>query len=349
MAERKAALIGEQNSASLNDAYEPPFHMTDEITNLVIEIGELVGRLSVDPTLSLTPKLRKETRIRSIYSSLAIEQNTLSLDQVTDVIEGRRVLGPPDDIQEVKNALNVYRQMNSMDPCSMEDLKEAHRLMMQGLIDEAGTFRSGNVGVFSNGQMIHKGAPPELVPILMEQLLRWLRNAPAHPLIKSCVFHYEFEIIHPFADGNGRIGRFWQTLILQQWQPLLAWIPVESLIHERQGDYYSALNHAGQHNDATVFIAFILHLISEALRDICNHQLSHVGRNDGINVGINNKNPAETVLMILKEQPHATARGLSGMTHLSSRQIERILSSLKQNGRIIRHGANKGGYWEVIH
>ena len=347
MAEQKTLPVEAQKSVGMNDAYEPPFHMTNEITNLVIEIGELVGRLSVDPTLSLTPKLRKETRIRSIYSSLAIEQNTLSLDQVTDVIEGRRVLGPADDIQEVKNALDAYRQMNTMDPCSLNDLKAAHRLMMQGLIDEVGTFRSGNVGIFSNGQMIHKGAPPELVPALMAQLLNWMKDSPAHPLIKSCVFHFEFEYIHPFADGNGRLGRFWQTLILQQWQPVLAWLPVESLIHERQGDYYAALNQADKSNDATVFVAFMLHLISEALRDICNRQLHHVGINDGINVGINDKSPAETILMILKEQPYATARGLSELTHLSSRQIERILSSLKQNGRIIRHGANKGGYWEV--
>ena len=138
----------------MSEVYEPPFRITDEIMNTVIEIGELVGRLSVDPKLSLTPKLRKETRIRSIYSSLAIEQNTLSLSQVTDVIEGRRVMGPPDDIQEVKNALDAYRQMNSLDPCSLDDMKAAHKLMMRGLIDEAGTFRTGNVGVFSDAAMV---------------------------------------------------------------------------------------------------------------------------------------------------------------------------------------------------
>ena len=138
----------------MSEVYEPPFRITDEIMNTVIEIGELVGRLSVDPKLSLTPKLRKETRIRSIYSSLAIEQNTLSLSQVTDVIEGRRVMGPPDDIQEVKNALDAYRQMNSLDPCSLDDMKAAHKLMMRGLVDEAGTFRTGNVGVFSDAAMV---------------------------------------------------------------------------------------------------------------------------------------------------------------------------------------------------
>ncbi len=331
----------------VSDVYTPPFHMTDEIINLMIEVGELVGRLSVDPTLSLTPKLRKETQIRSIYSSLAIEQNTLSLNQVTDVIEGRRVLGPPDDIQEVKNALDVYRNMNAFDPCSMDDLKKAHWMMMQGLITEAGVFRSGNVGIYSDGRLIHKGAPAEIVPEIMARLFDWMKSSPMHPLIKSCVFHYEFEYIHPFMDGNGRTGRFWQTLILQKWQPALAWLPVETLIHERQGDYYSSLNQADQRNDSTIFVTFILQLISEALRDICNRQLRHVGINGGINVGTNDTHPAETVLMILKAQPNATARRLAELTHLSSRQIERILSSLKQNGQIIRHGANKGGYWEV--
>ena len=328
----------------MSEAYAPPFRMTEEIAYRMTEIGELVGRLSVDPTLSLTPKLRKETRIRSIYSSLAIEQNTLSLSQVTDVIEGRRVLGPPDDIQEVKNALEAYRQMEYLDPCSVDDLLSAHRLMMRGLIDEAGAFRKGQVGIFSDGQMIHKGAPPELVPGLMAQLLAWLRDAPAHPLIKSCVFHYEFENIHPFMDGNGRMGRFWQTLILQKWQPVMAWLPVESLIHERQGEYYATLSEADRHNDATGFIAFMLRLISEALRDICNRQLQDVVNDVANNVVDQN---AETLLMILRERPHASARELAPLVRLSARQVQRTLAALQAEGRLIRHGSPRGGYWEV--
>ena len=331
----------------MSDTYVPPFRITDEITNLIYEIGVLVTRLSIDPTLSMTPKLRKETRIRTIYSSLAIEQNTLSLDQVTDVIEGRRVLGPPDDIQEVKNALDAYRQIENFDPCSIDDLKTAHRLMMQGLIDEAGAFRSGNVGVFSDGQLMHKGAPPELAEQLVTQLMDWVKQSAAHPLIKSCVFHYEFECIHPFMDGNGRIGRLWQTVILQKWEPILSWLPVETLIHERQGEYYTALNESNQHNDATVFVTFMLQLIRETLRDICNRQLRHVGINVGTNVGINNGRSSNAILVILKDQPAITARRLAELTHLSPRQVERILASLKQGGRIVRHGSNKAGYWEV--
>ena len=331
----------------MSEAYTPPFRMTDEITSLVIEIGELVGRLSVDPTLSLTPRLRKEIRIRSIYSSLAIEQNTLSLDQVTDVIEGRRVLGPPDDILEVQNALEAYRRMGALKSCAMDDLLTAHRIMMQGLIAEAGAFRTGSVGVYSGGRLIHRGAPAEAVPEIMAALFDWMSRASTHPLIKSCLFHYELEFIHPFTDGNGRMGRFWQTLILQEWQPILAWLPVETLIHERQGDYYDALNRSNQQNDATAFVTFMLSLISQALRDICNRQLWHVGTNGGINVGTNDGHPAETILLILKKQPTATARRIAELTHLSTRQVERILAALKNSGRLVRHGANKGGFWEV--
>ena len=222
--------------------YSPPFHMTDEITGLVIQIGELVGAVSVDAGLSPDPRLRRESRIRTIYSSLAIEQNTLSLDQVTDVIDGKRVLGPPKDIREVKNAYEAYERMELFDPCSMDDLLAAHRLMMRDLVTEAGRFRAGNVGVFREGQLIHAGTPAAYVPEVMAQLFAWLRESGLHPLIKSCVFHYEFEFIHPFADGNGRTGRFWQSLILQRWKPIFAWLPVETLIRERQEDYYAALN-----------------------------------------------------------------------------------------------------------
>ena len=336
----------------MSEVYEPPFHMTDEITNLVIEIGELVGRLTVDPTMSMSPKLRKENRIRSIYSSLAIEQNTLSLAQVTDVIEGRKVLGPPKDILEVRNALEAYEQLPSLNSGSVDDLLKAHLLMMRGLAAEAGQFRTGEVGVYSNHILIHKGAPAESVPQITAQLFDWIRVSAVNPLIKSCIVHYEIEYIHPFMDGNGRIGRLWQLLILQEWKPVLAWLPVETLIHERQADYYQALNASDQKGNSTPFVTFMLTVISGTLRDICNRQPLHVGTNVGIyggtNDGKNEQDPAKTLLLILNQQPNATARRLAELMHLSQRQVERILSALKQQGRIVRHGANKGGWWEVV-
>lgn len=325
--------------------YKPSFHLTDEIAGLGIEIGELLGELSINPALSADPRLRRETRIRSIYSSLAIEQNTLSLDQVTDVINGKPVLGPPKDIREVRNAFEVYDHMAGFDACSLEDLLTAHRMMMTDLVREAGCFRSGNVGVFSNGQLIHAGTPAAYVPEVMGHLFTWLRETSLHPLIKSSIFHYELEFIHPFADGNGRIGRFWQTLILQKWKPVFAWLPVESMIHERQEDYYKALNDANSQGESTGFVAYMLTAIRDTMKNVITIQ-QHVGENVGDHVG---ENVGEmSVIAILRRMPKASAGTVAEMTHLSSRQIERILARLKQAGKIARHGSPRNGYWEII-
>ncbi|MBR4538337.1 MAG: Fic family protein [Clostridia bacterium] len=327
--------------------YSPPFHMTDEITGLVIGIGELVGAVSVDAGLSPDPRLRRESRIRTIYSSLAIEQNTLSLDQVTDVIDGKRVLGPPRDIREVKNAYDAYERMELFDPCSMDDLLAAHRLMMQDLVSEAGRFRAGNVGVFREGQLIHAGTPAAYVPEVMAQLFAWLRESGLHPLIKSCVFHYEFEFIHPFADGNGRTGRFWQSLILQRWKPIFAWLPVETLIRERQEDYYAALNAANSQGESTAFVAFMLSVIRDALEEIRENQARHVVENVGVNVAINVGDKRKILLTILRRNPRITAKEIGSLMNLSSRQVERLLTVLKNDGMITRQGSPKKGWWEI--
>jgi Fic family protein len=214
------------------DNYIPPFTMTDEITNLVIEIAELTGAMTVSEQLSKNPKLRRDNRIKSIHSSLAIEQNTLTEEQVSDVIDGKRVLGPPQDIREVQNAYEAYEIMSKLNPHSVKDLLKAHKIMMEGLVKEAGVFRSKGVGVYAGDQLIHAGTPANYVPDLVGQLFEWLKKSKLHPLIKGCIFHYEFEFIHPFADGNGRTGRLWHTLILAKWQEFFLWIPIETIIHE---------------------------------------------------------------------------------------------------------------------
>lgn len=324
--------------------YSPPFGMTDEITHLVIEIGELVGAVSVDPGLSPDPRLRRENRIRTIYSSLAIEQNTLSLDQVTGVIEGRRVLGPPKDIREVKNAYDAYERMELFDPCSLEDLLAAHRLMMQDLVTEAGRFRVGNVGVFREGQLIHAGTPAAYVPEVMAQLFAWLRESGLHPLIKSCVFHYEFEYIHPFADGNGRTGRFWQSLILQRWKPIFAWLPVETLIRERQEDYYAALNAANSQGESTAFVAFMLSVIRDTLKELRQHDV-----NNGVDHVVDQQEQNwRTILAIVKQRPKRSAREIALLMNMSPRQIQRVMADLQADGKLIRHGSPRNGYWEAV-
>ena len=225
---------------------KPPFEITNSILEKIAEIAELVGHVNATVGLSTNPTLRRTNRIRSIYSSLAIEQNTLSLEQVTAVLNGKRVIAPPKDIAEVKNAYEIYELMDSLNPYSVEDLLNAHAVMTKGLVEESGCFRSGPVGVVDKqGNILHFGTLPDYVPGLVNELLDWTRDCDYHMLIKGCVFHYELELIHPFADGNGRIGRLWHTLLLTQWKPMFAWLPVESIIHDRQEEYYNAINQHG--------------------------------------------------------------------------------------------------------
>jgi Fic family protein len=251
------------NMGSVPHLYAPPYTMTTEIVHLIAEICEIVGRYSPTADVIITPRLRRENRIRSIQGSLAIEQNSLSLDQVTAVIQGRRVLGSPREIQEVRNAFAAYEALPHWSPTEMNDLLAAHRLLMEGLVDEPGVFRRSGIGVFKDQQVVHVAPSAQRVQKLMADLLNWLKTTSEHPLITGCIFHYEFEFIHPFADGNGRMGRLWQTLILSRWQPWLAFVPVESVIRERQEAYYQALRQSDQQAEATRFIVFML----EALRD----------------------------------------------------------------------------------
>ena len=247
---------------------KPPFEITNSILDKIAEIAELVGQVSATSGLTTNPTLRRTNRIRTIYSSLAIEQNTLSLDQVTAVLEGKRVLAPPKDIAEVKNAYEIYDMMESLAPYSVDALLDAHGVMTRGLVEESGCFRSRPVGVVDKqGNILHFGTLPAYVPGLTMELLDWVRDSDYHMLIKSCVFHYELEVIHPFSDGNGRIGRLWHTLLLTQWKPLFAWLPVESMIHDRQDEYYAAINQSNFEGESTVFIEFMLSAIKEALLD----------------------------------------------------------------------------------
>ena len=252
--------------------YAPPFHMTDGIIAKISEISELVGSITAWQDMHTNLKLRRENRIKTIHSSLAIENNTLSLDQVTAIVNGKRVLGTPKEVQEVKNAFDAYEQLLSFNPYSVGDLLKAHRTLMNELVREAGMFRSGGVGVFNGDQLIHMAPPANLVPELMNNLLTWAENSKVHPLVKSCAFHYEFEFIHPFADGNGRMGRMWNTLLLYQWKPIFAWLPIETLIRERQQAYYAALAKADQTADATPFVEFLLSVIYDTLREIAETQ-----------------------------------------------------------------------------
>ena len=245
--------------------YQPPYTITPTIVRLVSEISAGIGRLSAQADTAKTLRLRRINRIRSIQGSLAIEGNTLSEEQITAILDGKRVIAQPREIQEVRNAIVAYECFEQWRPHAEEELLEAHRILMAGLVDEAGAYRRGGVGVMAGGRIIHMAPPAHRVPTLMRDLLQWLHTTDQHPLISSSVFHYEFEFIHPFADGNGRMGRLWQTLILFRWNPMFSHIPVESLVHEHQAEYYQALQSATSQTDSAPFIEFMLRMILDAV------------------------------------------------------------------------------------
>ncbi len=247
---------------------KPPFHVTDKMILLIAEISEQVGRMAVQQERTINPHLRRENRIRTIHSSLAIEHNSLSLEQVTAILDGKRVLGNPNEIKEVQNAYEAYELMLGLNPLSVDDLLKAHKLMMNGLVLENGRFRSGGVGVFEGEALIHMALPAQFVPEHIPNLLIWYEQSELHPLIKSAVFHYEFEFIHPFVDGNGRLGRMWHSLLLGKWRELFFWLPMEELIQSRQKEYYEALGAADMQADSAGFVELMLEIIRDSLLEI---------------------------------------------------------------------------------
>ena len=316
---------------------KPPFEITNTILDEIAEIAELVGHVNASFGLSTNPTLRRTNRIRTIYSSLAIEQNTLSLEQVTAVLNGKHVVAPPKDIAEVKNAYEIYEIMDSLDPYSVDDLLRAHGVMTKGLIEESGCFRSRPVGVVDKqGNILHFGTLPDYVPGLVVELLDWVRDSEFHMLIKSCVFHYELELIHPFSDGNGRIGRLWHTLLLTQWKPMFAWLPVESMIHDRQDEYYQAINRSNNEVESTVFIEFMLSAIKEALLEAVQ-----TGRAE-------NRSTEEQrwhqIKYFLEKNGTITNADVRKMLGVSAATANRILATKTEKGRIkkVRIGRSWG-------
>ncbi len=243
----------------------PPYALTSTILDLAERIGEAVGRVE-DAAVRADLLLRRANRIRTIHGSLAIEGNTLTEEQVSTILEGKPVMAPIGEIQEVRNAIKAYEQFPRWNPGREADLLSAHRVLMAGLLDAPGRYRRGGVGVMGPAEVHHLGPQADRVPHLMLNLLSWLDSTEEHPLIASSVFHYEFEFIHPFEDGNGRMGRLWQTLILTRWKALFAHVPVESLVHARQSEYYQAIRDSSARGESTPFIVFMLTVILEAVR-----------------------------------------------------------------------------------
>ena len=288
----------------------PPYSLTPAMVHAVSEISEMLGRCASLPG-PMVPHLRRGNRIRSIHASLAIENNTLSLEQMTAVLEGKTVLGEPREIQEVLNAFAAYEAMERWQPHVLSDLLEAHQILMSGLVEGAGRFRSGGVGVFQGKNVVHMAPPAHRVSGQIQMLLDWLEHTDEHPLIAGSVFHYEFEFIHPFMDGNGRLGRLWQTLILGHWNPILAYLPVETVIRSRQDAYYASLSESDHAGGATPFILFMLAALKDALGEV----LGSTPKSDQVNDRVSDQ--VEAVLKLLRSGPMKAAEMMAtlGLRH----------------------------------
>ena len=332
--------------ADTDAPYAPPLTLTPALLSQVAAIAEALGRWSARQDALPSPRLRRENRIHTIQASLAIEQNSLSLEQVTALFDGQRVIGPARDIQEVRNAITAYEALPRWDPANRPHLLEAHGLLMAGLIDAPGRFRNGGMGIYRGDQLVHMAPPAARVPALVGELLAWLASSHWHPLIVNCVAHYELEFIHPFADGNGRLGRLWQTLILSRWNPLLAWLPIEEVIRSRQQGYYDSLGQADQQGDLAPFVAYQLEAFHDALRsEISSEKGSEIGSEK---VGARTPSLDELILQHLSSDPNLSARLLAERLGLSQRAVEKHLSALQRQGRLLRQGAPRGGHWQIL-
>lgn len=340
--------------------YVPPFTVSAEAINLIAEISGQIERYAIRLEQEDGLRLRKANRIKTIHSSLAIEGNTLSEDEVRDIIEGKTVVAPIKQIQEVKNAIATYELYPTLDAFKEKDLLKAHGVMMQALIDHPGRYRSGGVGVFGEKGIVHLAPPAERVPILMSDLFNWLKNSNDHLLIRSCVFHYEFEFIHPFIDGNGRTGRLWQSLILGKLHPLFEHLPVENMVYANQQAYYDAIGESSKQGQSGPFIDFMLAEIFKTLKAHQGEPLPNKVQGQVPNK-IPNKVPNKlralypelsdaiwAVYMEIKANPHATAEELGLALGIGSRMVRKHIALLREAKLIERIGGNKTGYWKII-
>lgn len=316
-------------------SYTPPFSVSAGAIRLVAEISALVARYAIRLDREDGLLLRKANRIKTIHSSLAIEGNELSEDEIRTLLEGKSVIAPVKQLQEVRNAIHCYDESEHWDAYNLDDMLKAHGCMMAGLCDRAGAFRSGGVGVFNGDKLIHMAPPAHMVPTLMHQLFDWMANAEDHLLIKSCVFHYEFEFIHPFSDGNGRIGRLWQSLILGKLHPVFPHLPVENMVYSSQSAYYEAIEQSSNRADCSPFIDFMLKEILKALQQFTT-QASPLSEME------------QAIIRCIQADASISAGRIAEQCGISARQIEKYMALLKKKGVLQREGARKNGKWKVM-
>ncbi|MBQ0110908.1 MAG: Fic family protein [Oscillospiraceae bacterium] len=312
----------------------PPFEITEKILTLTAQISELIGTVSATGKEKPSVALRRSNRIKSVYSSCAIEQNTLSLEQVTALICGKRVLAPLKDITEIKNAFELYEHLSKLNPFSVDDLLFAHSVMTKDTVSESGCFRSKAVGVADkDGNILHLGTLPAYVPQSVDNLLKWVQTSSLDMLIKSCIFHYEFELIHPFSDGNGRMGRLWHTLLLSKRNRLFEWLPIESIVHDNQDKYYQAINRSNAEGNSTVFVEFMLETIKTALEQAVSTFDTKPSAEDR----------ASQIVKYLKSHEYIMNADVRSMFGVSIATASRILKTLTEKQVLIK--IRIGSFW----
>ena len=320
----------------------PPYTITNKILTIVSDIVEILSELNHIKKELATPKLRKKNRIKSITGTLQIEGNSFSEAKVTNVINGKTVLGTMREIEEVKGAIEAYDYLEKYDYKKEKDLLLSHKLLMQNLLNNAGAYRHSNVGVGGADGVTHVAPSPNMVPQLMGDLFDWLKDTDDHLLVASCVFHYEFEFIHPFSDGNGRVGRLWQSVILNRYKNIFAAVPIESVVRDNQELYYKALEDSGSTGESTPFIEFMLEIILKTLIEL---KKENVPKDVPKDVPLKR---LEKILALMRKNRDITAVELSNKMNVTDKTIKRDIAKLKNENRIKRVGSLKSGHWEVI-
>ena len=313
---------------------KPPYQLIPEILKLITSVSQKIGEINAKLLVKQNPKLRKQNQIKTIHSSLSIEGNTLTEEQITAIIENKRVVGPEKDIKEVLNALEVYTQLKNLKYRSQKDFIKAHQKLMNDLIEQPGKYRTKGVGIVKGSKIEHLAPPHGKVPFLMTELFNYLNDEKELTLIKSCIFHYEMEFIHPFIDGNGRMGRLWQTLILMEEYPLFEFLPFETLISKYQTDYYHALSSSDKEGESTKFIEFMLNIIDQSLSEL-------------LEIGSKKLNETERLEIFIENLSHEFTRKdyLKHYKEISTATASRDLKNGVSMGLIEKFGDKKTTYY----
>ena len=323
--------------------YKPPYTITSKMLSLATSIGEELTKIEFEANKIITPMLRKKNRVKTLAGTLEIEGNFMGEDKITAMLDGKRVLGTYAEVLEVEGAINAYKEFENYKYDSLDDLLKAHKILMHDILRTAGSFRGVNVGVGSKDGVSHVAPPHGVVPNLMQDLFDWLKNSDEHILIKSCVFHYEFEFIHPFSDGNGRIGRLWQSVILFHWRKVFNAIPTESIIRDNQERYYEVLEESGSLGECTPFIEFMLEVILDSVRKVGNKD----NVPNGVPVNVPLKRLYE-ILKLIKKENTITVLQMANILGVTDKTIKRDITKLKNENKITRIGSSKSGHWEIV-